>query len=479
MNIFSIIYLLNAFIIIKAEYETIELILEDNNFYIKVKLGNSNIEEYFLLSTMLPISFFPSSECYICKNYHINEKDENDYAFVQANASLLYYYLNISGDIYRTNITLGSEKDTIDFLAVKNILDIDSYNGKGRYSLSFLNYDFNTTNKTFALSLNTETSELHLGGYDRNIIAEEKNLMSFNIEKYSLDKLYNEFWIINFKNFYINNNKFSNSNYKITFDINTDYFYIPKDLFFSTAHLIFPEEARCQVQPEGHFVCYCSEDYKKYFSSFTFKNEGKEEIKISPEDYIYFDNSRTENYCYVYLKLNYENDLFIAGKYVMSNYYSIFDIDKNQLKLYPVKNNNNDFLKERNIIIFLVVLFSGIFLLLFCYLIYRKYFFNNQNNPDENNYDFDENNNLIQEHLNENNDNNNDGNNNNDNLENTDNNNNEQSNEIDNNNNNEGENKENLNEDENNINNNDNNKDENINNNDEIAFNDNENFIIN
>ena len=302
--------------------------------------------------------------------------------------------------------------------------------------------------------------------------------MSFNIEKYSLDNLYNVFWIINFKNFYINNNKFSNSNYKITFDINTDYFYIPKDLFFSTAHLIFPEEARCQVQPEGHFVCYCSEDYKKYFSSFTFKNEGKEEIKISPEDYIYFDNSRTENYCYVYLKLNYENDLFIAGKYVMSNYYSIFDIGKNQLKLYPVKNNNNDFLKERNIIIFLVVLFSGIFLLLFCYLIYRKYFFNNQNNPDDNNYDFDENNNLIQEHLNENNDNNNDGNNNNDNLENTDNNNNnEQSNEFDNNN--EGENKENLNEDENNINNNDNNKDENINNNDEIAFNDNENFIIN
>ena len=49
-------------------------------------------------------------------------------------------------------------------------------------------------------------------------------------------------------------------------------------------------------------------------------------IEISPEDYILYDNSGAENYCYVYLMLNYENDFFIAGKYVMGNYYNIFDI---------------------------------------------------------------------------------------------------------------------------------------------------------
>ena len=526
MNIFSIIYLVNAFILIKTQYETIELMLEDNNFYIRIKLGNSKIEEDFLLSTMLPINFFPSSECGICSNYRINEKNKNDYTFIQANVSLQYYYLNMTGDIYRTNITLGSQKDTINFLAVKNIYDLETYNGKGRYSLSFLNYNFNTTNKTFALNLNTDSSELHLGGYDKNKIENEKNLMVFNIVKVnnSLNNLYNEFWFINFKYFSINNNKFPRSNYKVTFDLNTEYFYIPKDLFFSNAHLIFPEEGRCQVQPEGHFVCFCDEFYKKYFSSFTFTNEKNEKIKIGPEDYIYFDNSGSENYCYVYLMLNYENDLFIAGKYVISNYYSIFDIDNSQLKLYPTKKDDNAFFKERNIIIFLVLLFSGIFLLLFCYLIYRKYFFNNQNNPDELNYDFDENNNLIQENennnenSNENNDNNNDNEDNN--KENNDNTN-EQSNEIGENN--TEENNENLNEKENNndninIDNNDNinidnnaninndtneninkdniddinnnneyinnenidvNKDENINNKDEISLNDSENFTIN
>ena len=86
--------------------------------------------------------------------------------------------------------------------------------------------------------------------------------------------------------------------------------------------------------------------------------------------------------------LNYENDFFIAGKYVMGNYYNIFDIENEQLKLYKIKKDDNEFLRERNFIISLVLLLSGIFLFLFCYFIYRKYFSNNQINEEEN---FDEN----------------------------------------------------------------------------------------
>jgi len=50
MNIFSIINLVNVFLIIKTEYQTIELKLEDDDFYIPIKLGNNNYEEYFILS---------------------------------------------------------------------------------------------------------------------------------------------------------------------------------------------------------------------------------------------------------------------------------------------------------------------------------------------------------------------------------------------------------------------------------------------
>ena len=414
MNIFSLINLVNVLLVIKTEYQTIELKLEDNYFYIPIKLGNNNNNnEYFVLSTMLPINFFPSSECYKCKNYHINEKNEEVFTFIKANVSLLYYHLNITGDIYKTNITLGSEINSFDILAVNNILDINSYNEKGCFSLSFLNYDFNITNKTFAIYLNSDLGELHLGGFDKNIIEEENKLRTFNISKTnnSLTNLYNEFWFINFNYFYIKDIKFKSSSFKLTFDINTDNFYIPKDLFFSLDYLIFPESAKCQVQPEGHFVCFCNEEYKRHFSSFKFMNENNQTIEINPEDYIFYDNSGSENYCYVYLMLNYENDLFIAGKYVMNNYYSIFDIDNEQLKLYRIKKDDDEFLRERTFIISLVLFLSGIFLFIFCYLVYRKYFHNNnQLNEDENfddnyfvndNINADENNVNNNEQLNE------------------------------------------------------------------------------
>lgn len=385
MNIYSIIYLVNVFLIVKTEYETIELKLEKNDFYIPIKLGPNDEEDYFLLSTMLPINFFPSSKCSQC-HYHINEKDPNYYTLIQSNFSLLYYYFLLSGDLYSTNITLGTETSYNDIiLAVDQIDEIDIYNGKGRYSLSFLNYFFNTTNKTFALYLSTEISELHLGGYNKARIEKEDKLIIFNISKTNN----NNFWFINFDSLYIKSKKLPETNIKLTFDLNAEYLHIPKDFFFANANLIFPLEARCQVQPEGYFVCFCNELYNQRFSSFIFTNENNNKIEITPDDYIFFDNSGADNYCYVYIMLNYENDFFIAGKYVMSNYYNIFDVGENQLKLYPIKKESDEFYKERNIIILLVLLLAGFFLFIAFYLIYRKYFTNNQNEEDFNIADYD------------------------------------------------------------------------------------------
>ena len=383
MNIFSIIYLVNVFLEIKTEYEKIILNNKENIFYISITLGNKKNSEEFIFSTMLPINFFPSTECTICTNKLI-EKNDKDFSFIKSNVSALYYYLNFSGDLYNTNITLGTQNESMNFIAFNQISEIDSYEGKGRYSLSFLNYDFNTVNKTFALYLESEQGELDLGGYDTYRIKNIESLRVFNISKtnYTSENIYNNFWYIDFNTFYINKAKLTGSSYKLTFDINTKNFYIPKDFFFKNSYLIFPEEAKCQVQPEGHFVCFCNEEYTEIFSKFKFVYENNDFIEIKPEDYILFDNSGSDNYCYVYIKLNYDNDYFIVGKYVMNNYYNIFDIDAGQLKLYPIIKKNDEFLKEKNFIIALIVLLTSIFLLLSCYLIYRKLF---SRNNDENN----------------------------------------------------------------------------------------------
>ena len=399
MNIFSIIYIINVFLRVKSEFEIIKLLYQDNKFYIPIKLSKEYNEEYFIFSTMLPIHFFPSKECSICSYKYINENDSNYYSFIQSDVSLLYYFHNLTGNAYRTNITLGTEKSEMDIIAIHYLNDYDEYKDKGRFSLSFLNYDFNTTNKTFALNLDEENAELHLGGYNQTEIIYEKNLKIFNISKTnnSLSYLYNDFWYIDFDFFCINDIKFENK--KFIFDLSSDNFHIPKDFFFENANLIFPEEARCQVQPEGNFVCYCiNEEYKSRFYTFKFMNKNNESIEISPDDYIFFEESANDNYCYVYIMVNYDNDYFIAGQYVMSNYYNIFDIDNGKLMLYPRKKKIDNFSKEKNFIISLVLLLAGIFLFLCCYLIYRRYFSNNQNEENEN-Y-FDENNNLLPEDFN-------------------------------------------------------------------------------
>ena len=387
MNIFSIIYILNLFLIIKADYEKISLKYEDNSLYIPIKIGNKK-EENIRFSTMLPINFFPSSSCQKCKNYYIEEKDLHEYTLVQSGVCLLYYYLNYTGDIYRTTITLGSKTNSEDFIALNNINDIESYKGYGRYSLSFLNYGFNTANKIFGLFLNDDYPELHLGGYERSIVANQTSLLTFNISKTnnSLINFFNDFWYINFVSLYINGRQIEGPNFKLSFDSSTSFFHIPKDYFFTYASSIFPVQSRCQVQPEGIFVCFCNSEYKRIFSTFKFKAENNQTIEIRPQDYIYFDGSHGDNYCYVNIMLNYDSDYFIAGKSVMSNYYNIFDIDAGQLKLFPVKKKVNEFYKEKNFIISIVLLLAGIFLFVSCYLIYRKYFShrNNQNNGNEN-----------------------------------------------------------------------------------------------
>lgn len=88
------------------------------------------------------------------------------------------------------------------------------------------------------------------------------------------------------------------------------------------------------------------------------------------------DETGAGNYCYAFIKINYETDIFIAGKYVMNNYYTIFDIDNNQLKVYKTNKGNINF-DQRNVIIFLFVLCVGGLLILCYYCIYRNYYTRN------------------------------------------------------------------------------------------------------
>ena len=376
MNNISLLFWI--IIILRIKTETISLKYSSNNYYIPIKIGQKKEYEYFLLSNILPINIFPSSECKVCKSYHINEKDNNTYTIIKNNVTIPYYYNNYTGSVYKSNLTLGSETNLIPLLAFDNITYVKSYYEKGCFSLSFLNYFFNTPKKIFALSLGSENGNLEIGDYSHNKIKDKSKFFTFNITKTNYTNEYLNYWYINFNSLSINKNNLEKNNYKLTFDAKSSNFHIPKDIFFKYAHYIFSEDSKCQIQPEGYFTCVCEKNFEKNFGNFIFFNDNNEYIEVKINDYIAIDETDSENTCYILIEINYDSDLFIAGKYIMNNYYSIFDIDNNQLKLYYSPQEYYYF-DQRNVIVFLLVLCSGGLAFLCCYFIYKKFFSRNEN----------------------------------------------------------------------------------------------------
>ena len=130
----------------------------------------------------------------------------------------------------------------------------------------------------------------------------------------------------------------------------------------------------------------CDQNYNEKFGNFKFFNENNDYLEVKYSDYITIDETGTSNICYAFIKINYETDLFIAGKYVMNNYYTIFDIDNNQLKTYPISQEYLIY-DQRNVIIFLFVICIGGLVFLSCFCIYRN--FCSRNTDEENNFNED------------------------------------------------------------------------------------------
>ena len=95
----------------------------------------------------------------------------------------------------------------------------------------------------------------------------------------------------------------------------------------------------------------------------------------------------------------------------MNNYYTIFDVDNNQLKTYPLSQEYL-FYDQRNVIIFLFVICIGGLIFLSCFCIYRNFFSGNndvvnlnkdlieENNGEGNDQENEENNNQEGENDN-------------------------------------------------------------------------------
>ena len=399
MKIILLLFLLEY---IQSIYEKIDLFLENALYYIPLKIIGVIEESYFLFANYAPLSFYPSINCEICTKFKLNETKLN-LVSIKENINVQYYHNSYMGDVYMHKIYIKNIPDIIsesEFIGFNNVTYKSSFEYNGIFSLSYLNYKFNTTNNIYALQFFKDNCQLHLGGYNSDLIKNYHNLKIFNV---TID---NNIWYLEFNSLKINNHTYMlhGSNItRLTFDMGTDKLHLPKKFFFDNMDKIFPEQSHCQIHPKGYFICDCSENYRTVFGNISFYGPNEQVFTIYPNDYILYEKGLTGSTCTAKIKINYENDLFIAGNVVIKNYYTIFNIDD---KTFSVYRNEE---KDDNIILFILTLIIIGALAIFIFGVYfcrkkckNQRMINNENEAQEEENDFLEDDNIdnIQEPIN-------------------------------------------------------------------------------
>ena len=369
MKIILLLFLLK---IAKLKYEKIDLNIEKALYYIPIKISEIIKESYFLFSNNAPLSFYPTTNCKICTKLKLNETKLNLIS-IKENINIPYYHNNFTGNTYNHNLSIKDLPSIIsesEFIGFNKVTYKSSFSYNGIFSLSFLNYNFNTSKKIFALQFIKDNCQLHLGGYNNNLIKQNNNLKKFDVNKdnnNSNDIIYNPIWYIKFNNITINNSPYkfkNNTGIKLTFDIGSDKLHLPKKFFFDNMNKLFPEKSHCQIHPDGYFLCDCGDNYRSSFGNISFYDKNGEIFTIYPVDYIVYETGLTGSTCTAKIKINYENDLFIAGNVVLKNYYSIFNIDDNTFLMYRNEEKDDNilnFILALIILGFLAILIFGIY----------------------------------------------------------------------------------------------------------------------
>ena len=350
----------------------------DNNYYINIY--SYEIKIPLIFSTYMKKSLIASSYCRMCKGLKYEPSKLSEQIVI--NSSQLLIQHNFTGNEYREKFYLNDKFNddfslNLMYISFKNVTYLNIIDINGYMSLTFTNYNLsifnnnNNNNKIFCLNYNQNEDKfyLDLNDIDNNEIKIKENLIYYPIT-YTSDK---SLWYLS-SNKVIINNKDNNITidmyFKIILDMGINVLYIPKKFFFENYYNFFPLKSNCQIQTNGIFLCECEKE--NIFPKILFVLKDNKILKINLNDFIEY-NSYIDDKCYMYIKINYENEYFIVGNNFFKKYYTIFDIGNNLLGLYE-KNEEKKLLY--------VILFVGtitIFLIIIIFFIVYKKFFKNKN----------------------------------------------------------------------------------------------------
>ena len=348
----------------------------DNNYYINIY--SYEIKIPLIFSTYMKKSLIASSYCRMCKGLKYEPSKLSEQIVI--NSSQLLIQHNFTGNEYREKFYLNDKFNddfslNLMYISFKNVTYLNIIDINGYMSLTFTNYNLsifnNNNNKIFCLNYNQDKDEfyLDLNDIDNNEIKNKEKLIYYPIT-YNSDR---SLWYLS-SNKVIINNKDNNITidmyFKIILDMGTNVLYIPKKFFFENYFNFFPLKSNCQIQTNGIFLCECEKE--NIFPKILFVLKDNKILKINLNDFIEY-NSYIGDKCYMYIKINYENEYFIVGNNFFKKYYTIFDIGNNLLGLYE-KNE-----EKKLLYVYLFVGSVTIFLIIAIFFIVYKKFFKNKN----------------------------------------------------------------------------------------------------
>ena len=359
MNYYSIVIVASLLVTSLSSYVKHSLSVKNTNYFLTLYIGKSNKKIQLSIDTSIATSLIASPNCKMCKD---EKFDPSLSSLLTSNASLTKQMRTFNGDLYSDTIAYDNKNESFSFsfLSFVNATYANSVNTIGFFALSFTNPNIKSV---IGIDFLQDSGRIDIGdSINTDYITNQSLLGSFPVTKEDGR------WFLLAESFLIADTKFD-STAKLTLDSTTWTLDIPAAFFFNNIEAIFPHTKKCQVQKNGIFNCDCSNNYKKEFPTFTF-NINNTEFKIYPTDYIESSTSIGGSSCYVYITVNYDNDLWTAGINVMNNYYNVLDYVNEKYMIYPSNGRNDN--KMDFLVTFFVVFALSSFIFYGAYYLYKK-----------------------------------------------------------------------------------------------------------
>lgn len=347
-----------------------------SQYYLTLYLGTPLRQVHLQIDSMTGWTWLPSVDCVCHDSIHFNTSESSSFLSLNQDLEVNFTFGAVSGTIGQESFTISQGVNlNSSFLVVDKENDLwwgkeklwwmatDGFFGLGFVGTQYFSILDNLQNEGilenrvfglyFSRDESFEQSQLTLGG--SNTTYTDPTIIS--IEDTG-------FWQASASLVAVNNEVF-NDTFEVIFDIGNSFIIGPPHVIEEIWRQI-DLFSTCRIESEIFLICEKSEANITDFPELYFEIQNNSYI-IYPEDYTYFSG----NDIYILL-IPHNLSHFLLGHPFFKEYYSVFDMDNSEVRLFKIKPSDTTSLFLYLIVAVLVLLIITIPILVYCLISHRK-----------------------------------------------------------------------------------------------------------